>query len=189
MEIDFITGSTKKCLAAMVLPMMAAMFLNMAYNLVDSLWIGNLLGETAYAALTNATPVILILSSVAMGTANGVAILLSQAVGANRKERVDRLIMTSFIAAVVFSAGVTILLEAALKPILILLHTPGEVMQMAYQYLAIYILGYLAVYLYCYFTAVLRSFGNSVFQVIAMLICTLLNAGLDPLFIHFFGFR
>ena len=29
MEIDFITGSTKKCLAAMVLPMMAAMFLNM----------------------------------------------------------------------------------------------------------------------------------------------------------------
>ena len=34
MEIDFITGSTKKCLAAMVLPMMAAMFLNMAYNLV-----------------------------------------------------------------------------------------------------------------------------------------------------------
>ena len=45
---------------------MAAMFLNMAYNLVDSLWIGNLLGETAYAALTNSTPVILILNSIAM---------------------------------------------------------------------------------------------------------------------------
>ena len=62
-------------------------------------------------------------------------------------------------------------------------------MQPAYQYLAIYVLGYLAVYLYCYFTAVLRSFGNSVFQVIAMLICTVLNAGLDPLFIHFMGFN
>ena len=43
-------------------------------------------------------------------------------------------------------------------------------------------------YLYCYFAAVMRSYGNSVFQVIAMLICTLLNAGLDPLFIHFMGF-
>ena len=42
----------------MVLPMIAAMFLNMMYNLVDSLWIGNLLGETAYAALTNSTPII-----------------------------------------------------------------------------------------------------------------------------------
>ena len=38
-KIDFINGNTKKCLMAMVLPMIAAMFLNMAYNLVDSLWI------------------------------------------------------------------------------------------------------------------------------------------------------
>ena len=58
-KIDFIGGNTKRCLMAMALPMIAAMFLNMMYNLVDSLWIGNLLGETAYAALTNSTPIIL----------------------------------------------------------------------------------------------------------------------------------
>ena len=52
-KIDFIGGNTKRCLMAMALPMIAAMFLNMMYNLVDSLWIGNLLGETAYAALTH----------------------------------------------------------------------------------------------------------------------------------------
>lgn len=75
-KIDFINGNIKRCLAAMFLPMMVAMFLNMAYNLVDSLWIGNLLGETAYAALTNSTPIILILNSVAMGATNGVSILL-----------------------------------------------------------------------------------------------------------------
>lgn len=72
--IDFIGGNTKRCLMAMALPMIAAMFLNMMYNLVDSLWIGNLLGETAYAALTNSTPIILILTSVAMGATNGVSI-------------------------------------------------------------------------------------------------------------------
>ena len=59
-KIDFIGGNTKRCLMAMAIPMIAAMFLNMMYNLVDSLWIGNLLGETAYAALTNSTPIILI---------------------------------------------------------------------------------------------------------------------------------
>ena len=42
-KIDFIGGNTKRCLMAMALPMIAAMFLNMMYNLVDSLWIGNLL--------------------------------------------------------------------------------------------------------------------------------------------------
>lgn len=44
-NIDFVNGNTKKCLLEMTVPMIIAMFLNMAYNLVDSLWIGNLLGE------------------------------------------------------------------------------------------------------------------------------------------------
>src|SRR5699024_5563256 len=121
-KIDFINGNTKKSLGLMVLPLMAAMFLNMAYNLVDSLWIGNLLGETAYAALTNSTPIILILHAVAMGMGNGVAILLSQAIGANEKEKTERLIMTSLVMAVVFSLGVTVILEIFLRPVLILLN-------------------------------------------------------------------
>ena len=70
-NIDFVNGNTKKCLLEMTVPMIIAMFLNMAYNLVDSLWIGNLLGEQAYAALTNSTPIILILTSIGMGATNG----------------------------------------------------------------------------------------------------------------------
>lgn len=188
-KLDFISGNTKRCLMAVALPMMVAMFLNMAYNLVDSLWIGNLMGETAYAALTSSTPLILLLNSIAMGATNGVSILLSQAIGAKEKRKVESLIATSLAAAVVFSVGVTVLLELSLGSVLTLLGTPQETWQMAYDYLSIYLLGYLAVYLYCYFTAVLRSFGNTVFQVIAMLICTLLNAVLDPIFIGWLGFQ
>ena len=99
-EMDFISGDTKKCLLAVSLPMMVAMFLNMAYNLVDSLWIGNLMGETAYAALTNSTPLILILNSIAMGATNGISILLSQAVGAKDKKNVESIVMTSFLSSV-----------------------------------------------------------------------------------------
>lgn len=91
--------------------------------------------------------------------------------------------------AVVFSLLVTVLLEAFLPGILKVLNTPAETYDMAYSYLAIYILGYLAVYLYLYFTAVLRSFGNSMFQAVAMLVSTILNAILDPIFIHFIGFH
>lgn len=188
-KIDFIEGNTKHCLMAMALPMIAAMFLNMAYNLVDSLWIGNLLGETAYAALTNSTPIILILTSVAMGATNGISILLSQAIGAKNQKRVERLIATSFIVAIVFSLMITFVLEIFLPYILTVLNTPAETYDMACTYLSIYVLGYLAVYLYLYFTAVLRSFGNSMFQAVAMLVSTVLNAILDPVFIHFVGFH
>lgn len=188
-KIDFIGGNTKRCLMTMALPMIAAMFLNMMYNLVDSLWIGNLLGETAYAALTNSTPIILILTSVAMGATNGVSILLSQSIGAKDKKRTESLIATSFCVAVVFSVLVTVILELLLPYILNALNTPAETYDMAYSYLSIYVLGYLAIYLYCYFAAVLRSFGNSMFQAAAMLITTILNAVLDPIFIHFIGFN
>ncbi|HBF5717038.1 MULTISPECIES: MATE family efflux transporter [Bacillati] len=188
-KIDFIGGNTRRCLMAMALPMIAAMFLNMAYNLVDSLWIGNLLGKTAYAALTNSTPIILILTSVAMGSTNGVSILLSQAIGSKDKRKTESLIATSLIVAIVFSLLVTLILELCLPTILGALNTPAETYDMAYSYLTIYVLGYVAVYLYLYFTAVLRSFGNSMFQAIAMLVSTVLNAILDPIFIHFIGFQ
>ena len=49
------------------------------------------------------------------------------------------------------------------------LNTPAETYDMAYSYLAIYILGYLAVYLYLYFTA-FAELGNSMFQAVAMLV-------------------
>ena len=188
-KIDFIHGNTKRCLMTMALPMLAAMFLNMMYNLVDSLWIGNLLGETAYAALTNSTPIILILTSVAMGATNGVSILISQAIGAKNREKAESLITTSFCAAVAFSLLITVLLEAFLPSILNALHTPSETYAMAHSYLAVYSLGYLSIYLYLYFTAVLRSFGDTLFQAIAMLASTILNAILDPIFIRRIGFR
>ena len=99
------------------------------------------------------------------------------------------MIATSFCVAVVFSVLVTVILELLLPSILSALNTPAETYDMAYSYLSVYVLGYIAIYLYCYFAAVLRSFGNSMFQAIAMLTTTILNAVLDPIFIHFIGFN
>ena len=188
-NFDIIHGNPSQCLFAMVLPMMAAMFLNMAYNLVDSLWIGNLLGESAYAALTAATPILLLLNSIAMGATNGVAILLSQAIGAGETRRTRTILFTSFILSIVFSLGMTGLLEGMVSPLLRFLQVPSELYEMTCLYLRIYLIGYGAVYLYCYFAAVLRSFGDTVFQMLAMLVCTVLNGALDPLLIHGFGLQ
>ena len=139
-NFDIIHGNPSQCLFAMVLPMMAAMFLNMAYNLVDSLWIGNLLGESAYAALTAATPILLLLNSIAMGATNGVAILLSQAIGAGETRRTRTILFTSFILSIVFSLGMTGLLEGMVSPLLRFLQVPSELYEMTCLYLRIYLL-------------------------------------------------
>lgn len=187
MDKDFINGNTRRSFFKMALPMTAAMFLNLAYNIVDSIWIGNLLGQQAMAALTVAMPVILLLTAVAMGAANGLTILLAQKIGA--KEQTGPLVSTSFFLSAVIAVVITLLLELNLPAILVLLKTPTEIMKMAEDYLSLYLLGYLAVYLYLYFTAVLRSYGNTVLQAGAILLCTILNAVLDPIFISGMGFH
>lgn len=187
-KIDFVQENTKKTLFIMYMPMLVGAVLNISYNLVDSLWIGNILGKNALAALGNSTPIVFLLTAIGMGATNAVAITLSQAVGKKDKDETNQIISTSAIYALLFAIVVTIIVELSVEPILKLLNTQPEVFKMAKDYLKVYVLGYIAVYLYFYFTAVLRSFGNTTFQAIALLICTIMNIIFDPIFINLFGF-
>ena len=186
-SIDFIGGDTRRSLLRMVGPLLAAMVLTMAYNLVDSLWVGNLMGETGYAALTSSTSVVLILSAIAMGSSNGAAILIAQTAGA--KKEAGGLISVSLALAGAFSVGVTAILELALRPLLSAMNTLPELFSMAYDYLSVYLLGYAAIFLYMHFTAAFRAFGDPVFQMKGMLLSTVFNAVADPLMIRGFGLR
>ncbi|WP_295857711.1 MATE family efflux transporter [uncultured Oscillibacter sp.] len=186
-SIDFIGGDTRRSLLRMVGPLLAAMVLTMAYNLVDSLWVGNLMGETGYAALTSSTSVVLILSAIAMGSSNGAAILIAQTAGA--KKEAGGLISVSLALAGAFSVGVTAVLELALRPLLSAMNTPPELFSMAYDYLSVYLLGYAAIFLYMHFTAAFRAFGDPVFQMKGILLSTVFNAVADPLMIRGFGLR
>lgn len=186
-KIDFIEGDTRKCLIRMVTPLLFAMILTVAYNLVDSIWVGNIMGEMGYAALTNSTAIVLILSAIAMGSSNGIAILVSQTVGAKKQKEAGGIISTLLVMSGVFSIVVTLLLEVFLERILILMNTPAEIYQMAYSYLSIYLIGYVPVFVYMQFTAVFRSFGDPVFQMKGMFITIIVNCILDPIMIHFMG--
>ncbi|RDY22651.1 MATE family efflux transporter [Romboutsia maritimum] len=189
LEKNFTTGNTTKKLIGVTIPLLIAFIFSMAYNIVDSLWVGNLLGEKAMAALTVSMPPILLTISIAMGATNGVAILLSKYIGAKDKENENKVISTSFIAAIIFSISLTTICEVGAKTILNLLNTPSEIYSMAKDYLILYMIGYVFVFMYLYFTAVLRSFGNTTMQMISIIACTILNLILDPIFINKMGLR
>lgn len=75
-NIDFVNTNTTKALLKMFLPLMMAMILTMAYSMVDSLWVGNLLGKAGLSALTASTAVVLIINSLSMGIGNGVSVMM-----------------------------------------------------------------------------------------------------------------
>lgn len=101
-KIDFVQENTKKTLFIMYMPMLVGAVLNISYNLVDSLWIGNILGKNALAALGNSTPIVFLLTAIGMGATNAVAITLSQAVGKKDKDETNQIILTSAIYALLF---------------------------------------------------------------------------------------
>lgn len=186
---DFINEPTRKALFRMFLPMMAGMVLNFAYNIVDSLWIGNLLGDTALAALASATPVVTMMFSFGMGITNGMGILLSGQLAKKDKEEEERIISSTLVMTAILSVALVIILELCLNEILTLVNTSPDTFGYAKDYLAVYLIGLIPSYIFCHITAMIRCYGDSIFQMISMIITSVLNAILDPLLINVIGFH
>ena len=101
-KIDFINSDTRKSLMKMILPLFAAMVLMLAYSMVDSIWVGNLLGENGYAALTTAGSISIILNAIAMGISNGASIIVSQLVGKGNQKESNEAVSTVLVSTGVF---------------------------------------------------------------------------------------
>ncbi|RKM62051.1 MATE family efflux transporter [Butyrivibrio sp. CB08] len=186
-KIDFINGKTGKSLIKMFMPLFAAMTLTMIYSMVDSLWVGNLLGEHGMSALTAGTAIILVLNSLAMGMGNGISVMVAKLVGAGKKDEIPGATATIITVSTAVSFIIFILCELLAAPLLKLMGTPQEVYKDATTYLMIYLVGNVALFLYMQFTSIFRAFGDPTFQMKGMLMTTVLNAILDPFFIRMMG--
>lgn len=186
---DFINEPMKKALFRMFLPMMAGMILNFAYNIVDSLWVGNMLGDNALAALTSATPIVTLMFSFGMGITNGMGILLSGQLAKNDKKEEEKIVSSTLIMTLGIAILLVVILEIFLDDILLLINIDLEIFVYAKDYLAIYLVGMIPSYIFCHITAMLRCYGNSMFQMISMIITSLINAVLDPILIKMIGFH
>lgn len=186
-KIDFVNEQTGRALCKMVVPLFMAMILMLAYNLVDSIWVGNLLGESGYAALTTAGSVSILLYALTTGIGNGTSVIVSQLVGAGDRRKTEETIGTVLALSVMFAAVVIVLLEFFLNRLLMVFQTPAEIYADAGSYLSIFLIGYVAIFIYMQLTSIYRSFGDPVFQMKGILVGTLINLVVDPLFIKAFG--
>ena len=186
-KIDFINGKTTASLLKMFLPLLAAMTLTVIYSMVDSFWVGNILGEHGMSALTAGTAIILIMNSLAMGVGNGISVMIAKLVGANQKEHLESAVATIITVSFAVSIVLCVLSEILVKPVLLFMGVPEQIFADASLYLKIYLLGNSVLFIYMQFTSIFRGFGDPVFQMKGMLITAIFNAALDPVFIKMQG--
>ncbi|MBE6049090.1 MAG: MATE family efflux transporter [Clostridium sp.] len=184
---DFTSGNSSKLLRGMVIPIFFSFLLNIAYNIIDTLWVGNLIGTDAVASLTISYPIILLLTSIAMGGSNGAAILISKYFGAKDDNMRDKTISTSIIIAIVSSLIITVICIFLADKILNLLNAPNNIYGDSKSYLITYLCGFIFTNVYLYLSAIARSLGNSLVQVEFLMVSSVLNIILDPVFIKLIG--
>lgn len=184
---DFTSGSTLRQLVTFSGPIMAANLLQASYQLIDNLWVGNLLGAQALGAVAISSVIIFTVFSFAIGMNNAALAILSQQRGRRDDESLKRylnaFVVILFTGSILLGAGGFFASDALLQ----LLGTPEEILTPAREYLQITFLGMLFLFGYNFISTVLRALGDSRTPLRFVALAVLLNAVLDPLFIHTLG--
>ena len=184
---DFTDGNIFKQLFVFSAPIILTNLLQVSYQFIDSLWVGNLIGSDALGAVAISGTVIFTVLSFVIGLNNAALTILSQQKGKDSEEGLKRYLN----AFVVMLSGMSIALGIfgffMSESILRLLGTPDAMLEMAASYLQINFIGMLFLFGYNFIGTVFRSVGDSKTPLYFVLIAVILNTILDPIFIHQFG--
>jgi len=159
----------------------------MAFNLVDTFFIGRL-GTIQLAAISFTFPVIMIVSSLAMGLGVGASAVISRAIGQGDHDKVVRLTTDSLFLAlvivIVFITAGLILLE----PIFRLIGVTADIMPYVKQYMNIWLPGMIFLVIPMVGNNAIRATGDTLTPSLIMIFAVTINAVLDPLLIFGIGF-
>jgi putative MATE family efflux protein len=188
MAKDMTKGSEAKLILLFALPIMLGLVLQQLYNTVDSVVVGQYLGEAALSAVGTCSALTMFVVSFSVGLSNGAGIVLAQYFGAKKFSDMRKTLATALYLLVGLGVIITVLGLIFAKGMLSnILSAPDEILGMAMQYFQIYCVGLVFQFVYNVIAAALRSIGDSRASLIFLLISSVLNIILDLAFVLYFG--
>ena len=169
------------------IPLVLGSLFQQLYNFADTAIVGRFISVDALSAVGVTSSLNFLVFGLTMGSAIGFCIPLAQGVGAGDQEEVRRFFWNGLYLSIALSVAVCAAALALLRPMLLGIHTPDELLDMAEQYLRVILLGQAASVLYNYFAGVLRAFGDSKSPFYFLVISCVINVGLDLLLIRTFS--
>ncbi|MBE6934038.1 MAG: MATE family efflux transporter [Ruminococcaceae bacterium] len=186
-EVDMTQGNILRHLIAFAFPLLLGNLFQQLYNMVDTWVLGNCVKNTfAYAAVGNVAPIINTLIGFFMGLSSGAGVVISQYYGAQQYDKVQKAVHTAIVMTLCLAVVLTAVGIFATPYLLQLMNMTGETAQQATVYLTIYFAGLLGLMLYNIGAGILRAVGDSKRPFYYLVVCALLNTGLDLLFVLVF---
>lgn len=180
---DMTSGSTMKLILGFALPLLMGMLFQQVYSLVDTIIVGRFLGVSALAAVGATGSINFLIVGFCQGICNGFALPVAQRFGAKDYDGLRKYVGNSAVLSIIFGGAITLITVIACRPILELMQTPADIIDLSYHYIVVIFAGIPAIMLYNILSAYLRSLGDSITPVIFLVLSAGLNIGLDLLFI------
>ena len=176
-------GSTTGAIVQFTIPLLIGNIAQQLYSTVDSIVVGNYVGDNALAAVGASGPVTNLLLVLFVGISTGAGIMVSQYYGARDKEMLSHTIGNTLVMTLI--AGIVMMLMGVFlsRPFLELLDTPIEILDMAAGYLRIVFIGIVGFAFYNILSGIMRGLGDSFMPLVFLLVCCIMNTILDVWFV------
>lgn len=159
--MDMTTGALLPKVLMFALPLVLTSVLQLLYNAADVIVVGRYAGAQSLAAVSSTGSLINLLVNIFMGLSVGSSVVIARAFGASDFKEVQEGVHTSIAVAGIMGIGVGILGFFAAKPMLQLMRSPDDVIDLAALYVRIFFLGMPFNMLYNFGAAILRAVGDT----------------------------
>ena len=176
---DMTNGSPSKHILGFAVPMLFGMLFQQFYNLVDTIIVGKTLGVEALAGVGATGSINFMIIGFCMGVCNGFVIPVAQCFGAKKPADLRKYVFNGYICSIVFAILLTLASVIFCRRILIIMNTPADIIDHAYNYIVVIFIGIPTVFLYNMVSGVIRSLGDSKTPVVFLVLSSIINVVLD----------
>lgn len=181
--VDMTVGKPWEDIVIFTVPMLIGNIAQQLYNTVDSVVVGQFVGDNALAAVGSAGPILNLLIVLFVGISVGASIMVSQYLGARNREALSMTIGTCIVLTGIASLLVMVFATVAARPLLEMLNTPESIIDWCTSYLRILFIGVAGCAYYNILSGILRGLGDSMSALLYLLVASGLNIVLDLFFV------
>ncbi len=182
-EMNMCEGPLAGKMLAFTIPLMFSGILQLLFNAADTIVVGRFAGKEALAAVGSTTSLINLLVNMFMGLSVGANILISRYYGARKEKDIHETVHTSITVAALAGVVLAIIGNIFAKPLLLLMGSPADVVDLAAIYVKIYFVGMPVILVYNFGAAILRAIGDTKRPLYYLLFAGVVNVGLNLIFV------
>lgn len=186
-EIDMCRGPLLGKIMVFALPLMLSGILQLLFNAADIVVVGRFAGSQALAAVGSTGALINLIINVFIGLSIGTNVLVARYYGAGEREQVRQSVHTSVLLSVVCGFVLVVVGLVLSRPLLELMGTPEDVIDMSTTYMRIYFCGMPVLMLYNFGAAILRSVGDTKRPLYFLIVAGVINVVLNLFFVTVLG--